>query len=79
MDGLMDGATQWTTPLTGLVCFAMDCIFRKLVVVFGREGAGVSPEILESAAERVYYPIHGFTDSLNVSVSVALILDTITW
>ncbi len=43
--------------------------------MFGREAVGVSKEVLESARERVYLPLHGFADSLNVSAAVALILD----
>ena len=32
---------------------------------------------LREADERVYFPLHGFSDSLNVSSSVALILDAL--
>ena len=47
----------------------------RIALVFGREAVGVSKEVLEGAQERVYFPLHGFSDSLNVSASVALILD----
>ena len=43
---------------------------------FGREVDGVTQTVLD-ADERVYFPLHGFSDSLNVSTSVALILDSI--
>ena len=50
---------------------------HKVALVFGREGDGVSEEVLLGASERVYFPLHGFSDSLNVSASVAIILDSI--
>ena len=47
------------------------------VVTPGREADGVSQTLLREADERVYFPLHGFSDSLNVSSSVALILDAL--
>ena len=48
-----------------------------IALVFGREGDGVSEEVLQASRERVYFPLHGFSDSLNVSASVAIILDSL--
>jgi len=48
-----------------------------IALVFGREVDGVTQTVLDEADERVYFPLHGFSDSLNVSTSVALILDSI--
>ena len=49
----------------------------KICLVFGREGDGVSKTVIEEAKERVYYPLSGFSDSLNLSASIAIIVDSI--
>jgi tRNA (guanosine-2'-O-)-methyltransferase len=51
---------------------------RKLVLVFGTENIGLSSYALEHADEYVKIPMHGFTQSFNVSVSAALTLYHIT-
>lgn len=45
----------------------------RTAIVFGNEGNGVSEEIL-SAAERVYIPMFGRAESLNVAMSSAIVL-----
>lgn len=40
----------------------------------GNETDGVSTEMLEAAEKRIYLPIHGFSESLNLSVASALVL-----
>lgn len=47
---------------------------RKIAVVFGREADGCSQEILAAADRRVYLPLFGFTESLNLSVAAALVM-----
>ena len=42
-------------------------------IVFGGEGGGVSPEIL-ATAQRIYIPMAGAAESLNVGVAAAVIL-----
>lgn len=46
----------------------------RLAVVIGREIDGVSPEMLRAAHRRVYMPLFGFSESLNLSVATALVL-----
>ena len=46
----------------------------KLAIVFGREADGVSQEMITAADKLIYYPLHGFSESLNLSVSAALIM-----
>ncbi|KUF89658.1 Autophagy-related protein 8 [Phytophthora nicotianae] len=46
----------------------------RLAVVIGRETDGVSPEMLRAAHRRVYLPLFGFSESLNLSVATALVL-----
>ncbi|MEM6567613.1 MAG: RNA methyltransferase [Planctomycetota bacterium] len=47
---------------------------ERVAIVIGRETAGVSDELREAAARRVYLPMHGFTESFNLSVATALLL-----
>lgn len=49
----------------------------KLAVVFGRELDGCSKEILEHADKRVYIPLYGFAESLNISVAASLVMQTL--
>jgi TrmH family RNA methyltransferase len=42
--------------------------------VFGNEGAGVSKALLNSAAELIYIPLAGNTESLNVAAAAAICL-----
>mmetsp|Transcript_11322 Transcript_11322/g.15797 ORF Transcript_11322/g.15797 Transcript_11322/m.15797 type:complete len:452 (+) Transcript_11322:197-1552(+) len=43
-------------------------------LVIGRESDGVSDEMLAAADRRVYLPMHGFAESLNLSVATALVI-----
>ena len=49
----------------------------KIALVFGNELHGASPYSLEHADGKVRIPMFGFTESLNISVSVAICLNTI--
>src|SRR5688572_21681741 len=49
----------------------------KLALVFGNELRGASQYGLEHADHRVKIPMFGFTESLNISVSVAICLNTL--
>ena len=40
----------------------------------GTEASGASQEMLDAADRRVYLPLHGFADSLNLSVAAAMML-----
>lgn len=50
----------------------------KLALVFGKEDDGLSGEALELADEYVCIPQYGFTESLNISVSAAIMLFQLT-
>jgi tRNA (guanosine-2'-O-)-methyltransferase len=50
---------------------------RKVALVFGNELRGVSQYGLENADQRIRIPMYGFTESLNISVSVAICLHTL--
>lgn len=47
-------------------------VTEKLAVVMGNESEGVSQEALELADQKVYIPMVGFTESMNISVSAAI-------
>jgi tRNA (guanosine-2'-O-)-methyltransferase len=51
---------------------------KKLALFFGAEETGLSNEVHDSADYFVKIPMRGFTQSFNVSVSAALILQTLT-
>ncbi len=53
-------------------------IDRPLALLFGGEEAGLSAVALEMAAYRVSIPMAGFSQSFNLSVSVALALQSLT-
>jgi tRNA G18 (ribose-2'-O)-methylase SpoU len=44
------------------------------IIVFGSEGRGIRPEVLALCEERVTIPQRGTTDSLNLAVSVGIVL-----
>lgn len=50
---------------------------QPLAIVFGTEGEGVSQQAIDAADELVRIPMYGFTESLNLSVSVAVTLENI--
>jgi tRNA (guanosine-2'-O-)-methyltransferase len=49
----------------------------KFVIAFGNEWEGVSDIILNEADEHIRIPMYGYTESLNLSVSVAIIAYTL--
>jgi tRNA(Leu) C34 or U34 (ribose-2'-O)-methylase TrmL len=48
------------------------CLPDKLAICFGSESTGASAYLLREADKRVYLPLWGFADSLNLSVAAAL-------
>ncbi len=55
----------------------LDVSAGKIALVFGNELRGASEYSLANADRKVRIPMYGFTESLNVSVSVAICLNTI--
>ena len=53
-------------------------ISKKTALFFGTEKEGLSPEIVEKADEFLQIPMVGFSESLNVSVSAAIVLQKLT-
>jgi tRNA (guanosine-2'-O-)-methyltransferase len=51
---------------------------RKTALLFGTELAGLSPVALEMADDYIKIPMVGFTESLNISVSAAIFIQSLT-
>ncbi len=67
-----------TTPHSDS-CMLQDYdISKKSAFVFGVEKAGVSDEMMQEADGYLKIPMVGFTESLNVSVAAAIILNGLT-
>lgn len=47
---------------------------QKTALIFGNEGFGISEVAKEMSDELVYIPMNGFVDSINLSVSVGVML-----
>jgi len=75
-----DGYALWVTDLSqeaeALDVYAQNssnAIPDKIALVFGTEAVGASTYLLEQADKRIYLPLRGFADSLNLSVATALV------
>ncbi len=53
-------------------------ISKKSCLFFGTEKEGLSPDIIEQADGYIKIPMVGFTESLNISVSAAIIIQDLT-
>jgi tRNA (guanosine-2'-O-)-methyltransferase len=58
----------------GLPVHDVDISGGKVALWFGNELRGISDQVLKRADARVRIPMYGFTESLNISVSVAICL-----
>ena len=66
-----------TTPHTDAYTPANIPLEGKLAFAFGREMTGLSQHVLSHADMHLTIPMYGFTESLNISVSAAILLDKI--
>ena len=51
----------------------------KTALVFGSELPGISDTVMEEADEYLRIPMHGFTESFNISVSAAICMHHLVW
>jgi tRNA C32,U32 (ribose-2'-O)-methylase TrmJ len=85
-----DGRAIWVTDLSQkAICLTReglgapegagrdDVVPGRLAVVFGTESVGCTEEMLAAADRRVYLPLRGFADSLNLSVAAALVVQAL--
>ncbi|NNL09870.1 MAG: RNA methyltransferase [Croceitalea sp.] len=63
-----------TTPHDNAVELSQFELTQKTALFFGTEKEGLSQEILNAADGYITIPMNGFTESLNVSVAAAIIL-----
>ena len=72
-----DGRKIWVSDLSqaavSLTSKALT-LPERVALVMGTESTGASPEMLLAADRRVYLPLHGFADSLNLSVAAAMLM-----
>jgi tRNA (guanosine-2'-O-)-methyltransferase len=52
---------------------------QKTALVFGNEKSGASPVVRQMADHVMRVPMHGFTESFNISVAVAVVLHHLVW
>lgn len=72
------GYTVWATaPGPGAIPFHEMPLTGKTAVIIGNEVEGVSPEGMALADACVTIPMFGFTESLNLSASVAILLSNL--
>ncbi|MCP4506055.1 MAG: RNA methyltransferase, partial [Fuerstiella sp.] len=67
-----------TSPRQDSLPFSQVAIDQKTAIVFGAEQVGVSDEAISESDDLVHIPMFGFTESFNVSVSAAVILQHLT-
>jgi tRNA (guanosine-2'-O-)-methyltransferase len=66
-----------TSPHKGTLLQDFD-ISHKTALFFGTETAGLSEEVMQEADEFLQIPMVGFSESLNISVSAAIILQDVS-
>ena len=66
-----------TTPHTDAYTVHDLPIDKPLAFFFGTELKGLSEEVMQAADLHVRIPMYGFTESFNISVSVAVLLQTV--
>ena len=79
IDALRESGREiWTTDLGSEASEASIAALRplpaSLAIVMGRESDGVSPEMHAAASRRLRLPMHGFTESFNLTVATGLML-----
>lgn len=79
-----DGREIWVSELgQEAICLSLSNntleVPDKFCLVMGTEATGASKTMLEAADKRVYLPLHGFADSLNVSVAAAMLIQRIVF
>ena len=67
-----------TTPHISSACLEDIDITQKAAFFFGKESDGLSDKVLKQADAFLKIPMYGFTESLNISVSAAIILQDVT-
>ncbi len=67
-----------TTPRKDALTLGELTVDHKIAFLFGAEKEGLSEKALEKADDLIHIPMVGFTESLNVSVAAAIVLQRAT-
>ncbi len=67
-----------TTPRKDALTLGELTVDHKIAFLFGAEKEGLSEKALENADDLIHIPMVGFTESLNVSVAAAIVLQRAT-
>ncbi|WP_079479468.1 TrmH family RNA methyltransferase [Halobacillus salinus] len=68
------GASIWASTLTGATPFQELKSPDQVALIVGNEGQGISEAAEDLADERVYIPIYGQAESLNVAIASAVLM-----
>ncbi|MCV9386110.1 TrmH family RNA methyltransferase [Reichenbachiella ulvae] len=64
-----------TSPKSSAVDYREVDLSKKTAVIFGAEETGISEYVTENADQLITIPMKGFTESFNISVSAAIVLE----
>lgn len=80
LDNLKNQGYQIVATTPHVDAFTLDDfdISKPSALFFGTEKAGLSKEIMDQADTFIKIPMYGFTESLNISVSAAIVINSIT-
>ncbi len=67
-----------TTPSKDAISIDEYKLNEKVALIYGTENSGLSVEATSFCDELLHIPMHGFTESFNISVSVAICLNILT-
>lgn len=67
-----------TTPHTNNCTIDDIVVDKPIAIVFGAERDGITNQVREYTDEFVKIPMYGFTESFNISVSAALVMNSIS-
>jgi TrmH family RNA methyltransferase len=68
------GTPLLATALESAQIYHRTDLTGPVAIAFGNEGAGMSQELLDGSALRLYIPIYGAAESLNVATAAAVVL-----
>ncbi|SET78361.1 RNA methyltransferase, TrmH family [Salinibacillus kushneri] len=69
-----DGFSIWVTALRDAISIEEQAVPDRVAVILGNEGNGVQEELLHQADQKVYIPIKGQAESLNVSIAAGIMM-----
>ena len=69
-----EGISLWVTSLEDAADYHAVQWSRRLALVMGNEARGVSEELLTMAEKKIYIPMAGRAESLNVAVAAGILL-----